>query len=187
MIMVMIVPVALRVPPMGVFVPPSVGLTPTILARLMQLVTRSLCLWTVPSMMLGCFMKPVIRLYQAVPARIVIRSSSRSRTKQHKRAQRRHCKYNLPDSFPTSHQKTLHEFFPPRSAQGRGLADIHHYKTLRNRTCLILHTRLQRFLSSEPAHKERVAQISPPQKRTEHGTLVPRSANSFSTSLPVEF
>jgi hypothetical protein len=47
----------------------------------MQLVTRTLRLWTVPSMMLGCFVKPVVSLHKAMPAIVVIRGSSRRRTK----------------------------------------------------------------------------------------------------------
>jgi hypothetical protein len=118
MIVVMFVPVALRVPPMRVFIPPFVELAPTILARFMQFVARTLCLWTVPSMMFGGFVKPVVGLYKAMPARVVIRHSSWSRTQQQKSPQRGHRKYTFPGSLHTSHQKTLHESFPPRSAQG---------------------------------------------------------------------
>ena len=82
MVVVMIVPVALCVPAMLVFIPPSVGPAPAILARLMQLVTRSLRLWTVPSVMLRSFVKPVVGLNKAMPASIVIRSTTRCPSKK---------------------------------------------------------------------------------------------------------
>jgi len=60
MVVVMVVPITLRVPAMPVFIPPFVILTPAILPRFMQLVARILRLWTVPSMMLSSFVKPVV-------------------------------------------------------------------------------------------------------------------------------
>jgi len=81
MIVVMIVPVVFRVPAMSIFIPPFVELAPAILARLMQLVARMLGLRTVPPMVLGCFVKPVICLHKAMAAIVVIGSSSRCRAK----------------------------------------------------------------------------------------------------------
>jgi hypothetical protein len=80
MVVVMVVPIALRVPAMPVFIPPFVELVPAIFARLMQLVARMLGLWTVPSVMLGSFMKPVVGLLKAMPASIVIGHSAWSPT-----------------------------------------------------------------------------------------------------------
>jgi hypothetical protein len=80
MVVVMVVPIALRVPTMPVFVPPFVKLAPTIFASLMQLVARMLRLWTVPSVMLSSFVKPVVGPHKAMPARVVIGHSAWSRT-----------------------------------------------------------------------------------------------------------
>jgi hypothetical protein len=118
MIVVMIVPVAFRVPAMPVFIPPFVKLAPAEFARFMQLVTSTLRLGAVPSMMLSCFVKPVVGPYKTVTASVVIGSSSRRRTKQCKCAQRGRGEYSSPHLLHTSHQKTLHESIPPRSAQG---------------------------------------------------------------------
>ena len=80
MVVVMIVPIVLRTPAMTVFIPPFVIPAPAIFARLMQLVARILRLWTVPSMMLSSFVKPVIGLHKPMPASIVIGNSAWSRT-----------------------------------------------------------------------------------------------------------
>jgi hypothetical protein len=80
MVVVMIIPIVLCMPAMTVFIPPFVILTPAILPRFMQLVARILRLWTVPSMMLSSFVKPVVGLDQPMPASIVIGNSAWSRT-----------------------------------------------------------------------------------------------------------
>jgi hypothetical protein len=80
MVVVMIVPIAICMPAMAVFIPPLVELAPAKLARLMQLVACTLRLWTVPSMMLSSFVKPVIGLHKPMPASIVIGNSAWSRT-----------------------------------------------------------------------------------------------------------
>jgi hypothetical protein len=118
MIVIMIVPIMLCMPAVPVFIPPFMELAPAIFACLMQLVARMLRLWTVPSVMLSSFVKPVVGPYKAMTASVVVRHSSWSRSQQQKSPQRGQCKYSLPDSLHTSDQKTLHEFFPPRSAQG---------------------------------------------------------------------
>jgi hypothetical protein len=118
MIVVMIVPIMLRMPAVSVFIPPFMELAPAIFARLMQVVARMLRLWTVPPVVLSSFVKPVVGPHKAMTASVVIRHSSWSRSQQQKSPQRGHCKYSFPDSLHASHQKTLHEFFLPRSAQG---------------------------------------------------------------------
>jgi hypothetical protein len=80
MVVVMLVPIALRVPATPVFIPPFVELAPAVFARLMQLVPRMLRLRTFPSVVLSSFVKPVVGLHKAMPARIVIGHSAWSRT-----------------------------------------------------------------------------------------------------------
>src|SRR5579859_5828442 len=122
-VVVMIVPVAVGVPAMAVFIPPSVELAPAKLARLMQLVSRTLRLRTVPAMMLSRFVKPVVGLDQPMSASIVVRGSPRSCAKQQHSSQRRRGQYSSSDQPRPSSQKRLHQSIPPWSAQGLGLAD----------------------------------------------------------------
>jgi hypothetical protein len=119
-VVVMIIPIAVRVPAMCVFIPPFMELVPAKLARLMQLVARLLRLWTVPSMMLGSFVKPVVGLHKPMPASIVIRSSTRRRTKKQNSAQRGRGQHSLPDQSDTSRQKRLHQSIPPVVRSGMG-------------------------------------------------------------------
>jgi hypothetical protein len=120
MVVVMIVPIALCVPAMLVFIPPFVGPAPAILARLMQLVARMLRLWAVPSVVLSSFVKPVISLDKPMPAIIVIRRSARCCTKKQDSTQCRRGQHRLPHPPDTSCQKRLHHSIPPLSAQGWG-------------------------------------------------------------------
>ena len=120
MVVVMIIPIAVGVPSMPVFIPPFVELAPAILARLMQLVARMLRLWTVPSMMLRSLVEPVVGLHKAMPASIVIRSSTRCRAKKQDSTQCGRGQHALPDQSDTSRQKRLHQSIPPLSAQGWG-------------------------------------------------------------------
>ena len=124
MVVVMIVPIALCMPAMAVFIPPFVELAPAELARLMQFVTRMLRFWTVPSMMLSSFVKPVVGLHKAMPARIVIRSSTRCRSKKQYSAQCSGGQHSLPDQSDTSSQKRLHQSIPPIVRSGMGLAEF---------------------------------------------------------------
>ena len=124
MVVVMIVPIVLRTPAMTVFIPPFVIPAPAIFARLMQLVARILRLWTVPSMMFRSFVKPVVGLHKAMPARIVIRSSTRCRSKKQYSAQCSGGQHSLPDQSDTSSQKRLHQSIPPIVRSGMGLAEF---------------------------------------------------------------
>jgi hypothetical protein len=81
-IVVMIVPIALSVPAVGVFIPPSVGSAPAILAGVMQFVASVLCLPAVPPMTFDCFMEFVIRPGNAVLAIIVFGDSARGSAKE---------------------------------------------------------------------------------------------------------
>jgi hypothetical protein len=122
-VVVMIVPVPVGVPATAVFVPPFVELAPAKLARLSQIMSRMLRLGTVPPMMLGSFVKPVVGLDQAMPASIVVSNSTRSCAKKQDSTQRGRGQYNFSDQPGPSSQKRLHRSIPPLSAQGLGLAD----------------------------------------------------------------
>jgi hypothetical protein len=124
LVVVMIVPGTLSVPAMAVFIPPFVELAPAKLARLMQLVTRMLRFWTVPSMMLSSFVKPVVGLHKAMPASIVISNRARSSSKEQESA---HCcrgQHSFPDQSDNSRQKRLHQSIPPIARSGMGSAEF---------------------------------------------------------------
>jgi len=123
-VVVMIVPIALCVPAMLVFIPPSVDPAPAILARLMQLVTRMLRLWTVPSMMFSSFVKPVVGLDKAMPAIIVIGNRARGCSKEQESAHCSRGQHTFPDQSDTSRQKRLHQSIPPIVRSGMGLAGV---------------------------------------------------------------
>jgi hypothetical protein len=123
MIVIMVVPIAIRVPAMPVFIPPFVEFAPAIFARFMQVVARMLRLRTVPSVMLSSFVKPMVGPHKAMPARIVISHRAWSRTEQQESAQGRRGQCSFPEPLHTPRQKTLHKSIPPQSAQGQGLAE----------------------------------------------------------------
>jgi hypothetical protein len=124
MVVVMIVPIVLCMPAMTVFIPPFVILAPAILPRFMQLVARILRLWTVPSMMFRSFVKPVVGLRKPMPARIVIRNSTRCCSKKQDSAQCSCGQHSPPDQSDTSTQKRLHQSIPPIVRSGMGLAEF---------------------------------------------------------------
>jgi hypothetical protein len=124
MVVVMIVPIALCMPAMAIFIPPFVELAPAKLACLVQFVTRMLRFWTVPSMMLGSFVEPVVGLHKAMPASIVIGNRARSCSKEQESAHYSRGQHSFPDQSYTSTQKRLHQSIPPIVRSGMGLAEF---------------------------------------------------------------
>jgi hypothetical protein len=120
-IMVMIVPVAIGVPAMAVFIPPFVVPAPASLAGLMQVVARVVRLLAVPAMMFNSFVEPVIGLGNATLAVIVIGDSARSSSEEQESAQCGRGQYRFPEPFDTSLLKSGHQFIPPVSARGVGM------------------------------------------------------------------
>jgi hypothetical protein len=124
MVVVMIIPVTLSMPAVAVFIPPFVELAPAKLACLMQFVTRMLRFWTVPSMMLSSFVKPVVGPHKAMPASIVIGNRARSCSKEQESAHCSRGQHSFPDQSDTSIQKRLHQSIPPIVRSGMGLAEF---------------------------------------------------------------
>lgn len=60
MIMVVIIPVAIRVPTMAVFVPPPMCVGPAVLTRFVQLLTRVYYLSAFPAVVFRRFVQPMI-------------------------------------------------------------------------------------------------------------------------------
>jgi hypothetical protein len=68
-IVVVIIPVAVRMPTMAVFVPPPVCVRPAVLARFVQLLASVYYLSAFPSVVFGGFVKPMIGFCNAPLAR----------------------------------------------------------------------------------------------------------------------
>jgi hypothetical protein len=61
-IVVVIIPIAIGMPAVAVFVPPTMPLVPAALAGLMQFMPCAICLSTIPTVMLHGFVQSVVRL-----------------------------------------------------------------------------------------------------------------------------
>jgi hypothetical protein len=117
MVVVMIVPVVLRMPPVAIFVPPFVKSVPAFLAGLMQIVPRVVRLPAVPAMMLHCFVKPVIRLGNAMLAIVIVSNSPRRPCKQQESSECRCGHHGHPYQLAISPHIIPHQGIPPVSAQ----------------------------------------------------------------------
>jgi hypothetical protein len=77
-IVVVIIPIAIGMPAVAVFVPPTMPLVPAVLAGLMQFMPCAICLSTIPTVMLHGFVQSVVRLGDtALATMAVIRKRTR--------------------------------------------------------------------------------------------------------------
>jgi hypothetical protein len=77
-IVIVVIPIAFRVPAVAVFVPPTMALGPAAFPRFTQFEARTTRLLALPTVMLHGFMKFVVRLGDAALATmVVIRKSTR--------------------------------------------------------------------------------------------------------------
>jgi len=86
-VVVMIVPVALAVPAMFVFIPPSVVSAPAVLTGFMEFVAGAVGLRAVPAMMLSGFVEPVIGPGNAALAIVFVGQGARGSHQQQESAQ----------------------------------------------------------------------------------------------------
>jgi hypothetical protein len=86
-VVIVIVPVALRAPTMFIFIPPTMAVIPTILARLAQLVPCMVRLAALPSMVFDSFMKAMIRPGDAPLALVLVRAQTGRAGEQQKSRQ----------------------------------------------------------------------------------------------------
>ena len=63
--MIVVVPIMLGAPPVGILVPPAMAVLPAIRARFRELLAPMLRLWTVVAVMLDRFVKLVVRVSSA--------------------------------------------------------------------------------------------------------------------------
>ena len=89
--MVVIIPVAVRVPTMIVFVPPFVCVQPAVLSRLVQLLARVYHLSAFPTVVFGGFVQPMIGFCDAPLAGPFI-SAKRRWTDENQSACQRRCR-----------------------------------------------------------------------------------------------
>lgn len=73
-VVIVIVPIAIRVPAVTIFIPPAMAMFPTPGTRFGKLMAILCGLWAVPTMMLGSLMKFVIRPGNVSLAVVVIRA-----------------------------------------------------------------------------------------------------------------
>jgi len=64
-VMIVVIPIAIRVPAVAVFVPPTMALVPAAFPRLTQFVPRVIRLPAVPAVMLDGFVQPMVRFGDA--------------------------------------------------------------------------------------------------------------------------
>src|SRR5260370_13122939 len=87
--MVVLIPVAVRVPTMIVFVPPLVCVRPAVLSRLVQLLARVYHLSAFPTVVFGGFVQPMIGFCDAPLARPFIGANRRGTHENQSACQRR--------------------------------------------------------------------------------------------------
>jgi len=71
-IVVVVIPIAFRVPAVGVFVPPTMALVPAVFPRFTQLVACTIRLLALPTVMLHGFVQSMVRLGDAALATVVV-------------------------------------------------------------------------------------------------------------------
>lgn len=108
-VMVVIIPVAVGMPAMAVFIPPPVGVSPAVLARFVQLLARVYHLSALPAMVFGSFVQPVIGFCDAPLARCFIGANCRCTHENESTCQRR-CR--KPRLYPNRYFRlVLHSCF----------------------------------------------------------------------------
>jgi hypothetical protein len=97
-IVVVVVPIAVGVPTMLVFIPPAMGAVPAILARFVQFMPRMIRLFAFAAVMLDGFMKTMIGPGDAFLASVVIGAQTRCAGEEQKARQRGTRQHYFPDS-----------------------------------------------------------------------------------------
>ena len=86
LVVVVLVPIAFRVPAVLMFIPPLMPLTPAPLPRIMQFSTLVICPLAVASVFLDCFVEFMFRVYNSplTPVAVFRLNSGRSRKEQNR-------------------------------------------------------------------------------------------------------
>jgi hypothetical protein len=72
MVVIVVIPIAIVVPAVSVLVPPTMRMSPAILASLVQFMARMVGLAAVPAMMLDGFMQLVVRAGDATLTIVIV-------------------------------------------------------------------------------------------------------------------
>jgi hypothetical protein len=108
MIVVVVVPVAIGMPTMLVFIPPTMSAVPTILARLVQFMASVVRLPALTPMTLDGFVKMMIGPRNAPLASVVIGAQTRSAGEEQESRQRGAGQHYFPDGENSRQQFGLH-------------------------------------------------------------------------------
>jgi len=110
---VLVVPVAVGVPAVLVFIPPAVILGVAIFTRLAKLMPRVLCLPAVPPMMVDGFVKVPVRPGNSVLAFGLVRVNVRWTGEHQNASKRRACHDEFPELDDAQTMFALHRFSCP--------------------------------------------------------------------------
>jgi hypothetical protein len=70
-VVIVIIPIAIGVPSVAILIPPTMAFVPAAFARLAQFVACMVGLPTIPTVMFGSFVKPVVRFRDAALATVI--------------------------------------------------------------------------------------------------------------------
>jgi len=107
-IVVVVIPIAIGMPTVFVFVPPAMSAAPAILARLVQFMPGLISLFAFASMMLDGFMKMMIGPGDATLAIVVIGAQTRSAGEEQKPHQRSAGQHYFSDGENSRQKFGLH-------------------------------------------------------------------------------
>jgi hypothetical protein len=111
-IVVVVVPVALGMPAVSVFIPPAMSAAPAIFARFVQFVPSLIGLFAFAAVMLDGFMKTMIGPGDALLAIVVIGAQTRSAGEEQKPRQRSAGQHYFSDGENSRQQFGLHPVSP---------------------------------------------------------------------------
>jgi hypothetical protein len=72
LVVVVLVPIAVRVPAVVVFIPPPMPLTPATLPRTVQFTTLVICLFAVASVSVNCFVEFMLRVSNSALTSVLV-------------------------------------------------------------------------------------------------------------------
>jgi hypothetical protein len=121
-IVIVVIPIAIGMPAVAVFVPPAMPLAPATFPRLMQFVPRMVRLPAVPAVMLHGFVEFVVRLGNAALATAVVICESTGRSGEGRQAdERRRSKHCLSEKlFPSRLKLHILSILPFSPLAGMG-------------------------------------------------------------------
>jgi hypothetical protein len=90
-IVIVVIPIAIGMPAVAVFIPPAVPLVPAALTGFMQFMPRAICLPALPTVVFHGFVELMVRFGNATLATIVVFSGRSGCTRKCQHAEKRGC------------------------------------------------------------------------------------------------